>query len=61
MPKFIVTVIKTESYSTDIKIEAPTLAQAESMAEDDAREELLNWKYSETEWASFGEQIDEKA
>jgi hypothetical protein len=60
MPKFIVTVIKTETYSTDIEIEAPTLAQAESMAEDDAREELLNWKYAETDWESFGEQINEE-
>lgn len=60
MPKFIVTVIKTESYSTDIEIEAPTLAQAESMAEDDAQTRPMDWSYEETEWASYGEQIYEK-
>jgi hypothetical protein len=58
MPKFIVTVIKTETYSTDIEIEAPTLAQAESMAEDDAQTRPVDWSYEETEWSSFGEQID---
>lgn len=59
MPKFIVTVIKTESYSTDIEIEAPTLAQAESMAEDDAQTRPVDWSYEETEWTSYGEQIHE--
>jgi hypothetical protein len=45
MPKYIVTVIKTDTYSTEIEIEAETLAQAESMAEDDAREKDLDWSY----------------
>lgn len=61
MPKFIVTVIKTEFYTTDIVIEAPTLAQAESMAEDDAQRIKLDWHYEESEFTSYGEQIDEEA
>lgn len=59
MPKFMVTVIKTETYSAEIEIEAETLAQAESMAEDDAREKNLDWSYGESEWMTYGEQIDE--
>jgi hypothetical protein len=61
MPKFIVTIVKTETYSTDIEIEAPTLAQAESMAEDDAQRLTLDWNYEESELTSYGEQIDEEA
>jgi nicotinate-nucleotide pyrophosphorylase len=61
MPKFIVTVFKTEFYTTDIEIEAPTLAQAESMAEDDAQRLSLDWHYEESELTSYGEQIDEEA
>jgi nicotinate-nucleotide pyrophosphorylase len=60
MPKFIVTVIKTVVYTTDIEIEAPTLAQAESMAEDDAQRLTLDWDYEESELTSYGEQIDEE-
>jgi hypothetical protein len=60
MPKFIVTVIKTETYTAEIEIDAPTLAQAESMAEDDAQTRPIDWSYEETEWASFGEQIEEE-
>jgi nicotinate-nucleotide pyrophosphorylase len=54
MPKFIVTIVKTETYSTDIEIEAPTLAQAESMAEDDAQRLTLDWNYEESELTSRG-------
>lgn len=61
MPKFIVTIVKTETYSTEIEIEAPTLAQAESMAEDDAQRLSLDWHYEESEFTSYGEQIDEEA
>ena len=61
MPKFIVTIVKTETYSTEIEIEAPTLAQAESMAEDDAQRLTLDWHYEESELTSYGEQIDEEA
>lgn len=60
MAKFIVTVIKTETYTTDIEIKARTLAQAESMAEDNAQTRPVNWRYRETEWTSFGEEINEK-
>jgi hypothetical protein len=61
MPKFIVTVIKTETYTAEIEIDAPTLAQAESMAEDDAQRLNLDWSYEESEWTSYGEEIDEEA
>ncbi len=61
MPKFIVTIVKTETYSTEIEIDAPTLAQAESMAEDDAFRLSLDWHYEESELTSYGEQIDEEA
>lgn len=58
MPKYIVTVIKTGTYTADIEIEAPTLAQAESMAEDDAREKDLDWVAEESEFAAYGEEIN---
>jgi len=61
MPKFIVTVYKTEIYSTDIEIEAPTLDQAESMAEDDAKRLSLDWHYEESDFTCYGELIDEEA
>lgn len=54
MPKFIVTIVKTETYSTEIEIEAPTLAQAESMAEDDAQRLSLDWSYEKSEWLIDG-------
>jgi len=61
MPKFIVTVYKTETFSTDIKIEAPTLDQAESMAEDDAQRLSLDWHYEDSELTCYGDLIDEEA
>lgn len=61
MPKFIVTIVKTEAYSTEIEIDAPTLAQAESMAEDDAQHLSLDWHYEDSELTCYGEQIDEEA
>ena len=60
MPKFIVTVYKTETYSTDIEIEAPTVAQAESMAEDDAQRLNLDWSYEESDFTCYGDLIDEE-
>ncbi len=60
MPKFIVTVIKTETYTAEIEIEAPTVAQAESMAEDDAQRLSLDWHYEETELTCYGDLIDEE-
>lgn len=59
MRKYIVTVVKTESYSVDIEVKAKTLAQAEKLAEDQAYEKPQNWSYGETEITSFGEQIYE--
>jgi hypothetical protein len=61
MPKFIVTVYKTEIYSTNIGIEAPTLDQAESMAQDDAQRLSLDWSYEESDFTCYGELIDEEA
>jgi|SanBayMetagenome_1026888.scaffolds.fasta_scaffold414329_1 hypothetical protein len=60
MPKFIVTVYKTETYSTDIEIEAPTLAQAESMAEDDAQHLSLDWHYEDSELTCYADLIEEE-
>ena len=61
MPKFIVTVYKTETFSTEIEIDAPTAAQAESMAEDDAQRLNLDWSYEEADFTCYGELIDEEA
>jgi len=61
MPKFIVTVYRTETFLTEIEIEAPTLAQAESMVEDDAQRHSLDWSYEETNFTCYGEEIDEEA
>jgi len=60
MPKFIVTVIKTETYTAEIEIDAPTVAQAESMAEDDAQRLNLDWSYEEADFTCYGELIDEE-
>jgi hypothetical protein len=61
MPKFIVTVYKTETFSTEIEIDAPTVAQAESMAEDDAQRLSLDWHYEDSELTCYGDLIDEEA
>lgn len=61
MPKFIVTVIKTEVYSVDIEVKASTLAQAEKIAEDQAQDKPQDWSYEESEFTSYGEQIHETA
>lgn len=61
MPKFIVTVYKTGTYSTDIEIEAPTLDEAESMAEDDAQRLSLDWHYEDSELTCYGDLVDEEA
>jgi hypothetical protein len=61
MPKFLVTVYKTETYSTEIEIEAPTEAQAESMAEDDAQNRALDWGFESMEFTSYADEIYEEA
>lgn len=57
MPKFLVTVVKTEVYSTDIEVTAKTLAEAERIAEDKAQDEPQSWSYGESEFSSFGDEI----
>jgi hypothetical protein len=57
--KYFVTVVKTESYSAHIKIEAESRAQAESMAEDDAQHKALDWAYMEGEITAWAEPLDE--
>jgi hypothetical protein len=59
MKTYIVTVIKTESYTVDIEIKAPSMAQAESMAVDDAQTKKQDWSYDETEFLSFAEEVYE--
>lgn len=59
MPKYHVTVWKTETYHADIEIEAQSLAQAESMAEDDAQHKPLDWSYQESEIGSVAFPIEE--
>ncbi len=57
--KYFVTVVKTESYSAHIEIEAESRAQAESMAEDDAQHKALDWAYMEGEITAWAEPLDE--
>jgi hypothetical protein len=57
MKTYIVTVIKTESYSVDIKVKAESAASAEKMAEDMAQDQKQDWSYDESEFTSYAEEI----
>lgn len=61
MPKFMVNVIKTETYSTMIEIKASSMEEAEKLAEEAAQERPMDWSYEETEWSSWAEVSYEKA
>jgi hypothetical protein len=58
--KYIVTIIKTESYAAHVSIEAPSRAQAESMAEDDAVHKELDWSFEESEITAWAEPSEEE-
>ena len=57
MKTYIVTVIKTESYSVDIEVKAESAASAEKMAEDMAQDQKQDWSYAESEFTSYSEEI----
>lgn len=50
---FLVKVYKTETYSTEIMVEAISEHHAAARAEDVAEEKDLDWKYEESEIQAF--------
>lgn len=59
MAKYIVTVYKTETYSTEIEIEADTPAQAEDFGAKDAQQLMLDWYFIESDLEANAELQEE--
>lgn len=57
MKKYIVTVIKTESYTVDLEVNAKNHHEAEKIAEDMAQDQKQDWSYEESEFTSFSEEV----
>lgn len=57
MKKYIVTVVKTESYSVDIEVKANSHNEAEKIAEEMAQDQKQDWSYEESEFTSFSEEV----
>lgn len=59
MPKFRVTLYKTEIYATEIEITAATQSLAEDMALADARHEDLEWSWQDTDLSAYVYETEE--
>lgn len=55
MAKYIVTICKTETYTTKIEVEADTPAQAESFGIRDAQELMFYWHFIESDMETSAE------
>lgn len=62
MPKFKMTVYKTETYTTVIEVDANSEADAELAAFDIADEmDPGNWDIEETEWEAYVDGVSHEA
>lgn len=53
MAKYIVTVYRTETYSTEIEVEANSFIEAEDLGIEEAQKYMLDWQFTESDIEAY--------